>query len=229
MTPPIKFIAKTNLVLAEKFYTSLFKALHESLSDTLAVLDIVSRTRAHAPAFPESRFCKGCVLPVVDTVATNFFTNECDLNTRQIRQALRCEGVTTLNDIYNPSIGQSGFGGATWGKNFQPYDKRGKPAKAARGYQPGPDFGIVHQGATKFSMLGETKFKPDSSRVGPLHEEVRRDLKYYVGLPCEPEKEWDYDFGFGIAYAGGGAGFRKSYLATDDWLAHRFVVACFHG
>ena len=77
-------------------------------------------------------------------------------------------------------------------------------------------------------MLGETKFKGDASNISPLIREVKRDLKYYVGLPSEPEKKWDYDFGFGIAYAGGGAGPRKSYLLTDDWNEHRFVIACFH-
>src|SRR5579862_5853496 len=113
MTYPMAPIARTKIELAEKFYVSLFKALQEALSDTRAVLDLVARTRAHAPTFPESRFCKGCVLPVVDSVATHFLTGDCGLNGHQIRQSLRCEGVTTLNDIYKPSSGQSGFGSAT--------------------------------------------------------------------------------------------------------------------
>jgi hypothetical protein len=222
-------IARTNINLAKQFCEDLFKALQEVLSDTQAVLDLVDGTHAHAPGFPESRFCKGCVLPVVDSVTTKFLTDECGLDGQQIKQSLLCEGVTTLGDIYSPSSGQSGFSGKTWGTNFQPIDKRGKPATTARGYQPGPDFGIVHRGATKFSMLGETKFKRDALNISRLLTDVRSDLKYYVSLPCEPEKDWDYDFGFGIAFAGGGEGRRKSYLVTDDWNEHRFVIACFHG
>src|SRR5206468_1595428 len=96
------------------------------------------------------------------------------------------------------------------------------------GYQPCPDFGIVHKDQEKFTLIGETKFSRTGTSIPPLLAEICRDLRYYVGLPPEPDKNWDYDFGFGIAYAAGGVGPRKSYLFADEWEKSRFVIACFY-
>src|SRR5260370_39303345 len=84
MTSQLKLIAKTDILLAEKFYNFRFGALHEALSDTQAVLDFVSKTYDRKKGFRESWICKGCVLPVVDTVATKFLTDECGVARRQI-------------------------------------------------------------------------------------------------------------------------------------------------
>jgi hypothetical protein len=217
----------TDLNTAQRFCGLLFDALEAALGDTKAVLQRVTDTVGHAPSFAESRFCKGCVLPVVDRAATMFLRTEFALRPEEIHDALRCEGRSTLSSIYEPGPDQSGFGGATWGQNFQPVTKKGKPAPSPRGYQPGPDFGIVCGSSANFAMLGETKFDPRRSKSGPLLREIVHDLKYYVSLPCEPEKGWDYDFGFGIVYAAGGEGLRLPTLVTDHWSEHRFMVACF--
>jgi hypothetical protein len=78
-------------------------------------------------------------------------------------------------------------------------------------------------------MLGETKFSSRKVKADSLVREAARDLRYYVSLPCEPEKGWEYDFGFGVAYAGGGEGRRIANLLTSNWGESRFVVACFRG
>jgi hypothetical protein len=222
-----EIIMKTDPALAEKFCTTLFHALQEALTDTPVVLDFMEKIKDHAPTFPETRFTKGCVLPVVDRVATKLLTEEFQLSRGQITKCLLCEGFTSLPKIYIPSHDQSGFGGFTWGTNYQPYYKDGRPAKLARGAYGGPDFGVRYRGdAGKFSMCGEVKLSKKSCD----HYKTRlatSDINAYVSLPCEPEKNWDYDFGFALAYATGGDGPRKSYLIDNFWKEKRLVVAVF--
>jgi len=218
----------TNPVKAREFCDLLYASLRDGLSDATAVLERVAAIESHAPGHAETRFCKGSVLPIVDSVATRFLRSGLGLTPEQIRASLRCEGFSTLHQLYTPAASQSGFSTFTWGTNYQRISKTGKPYPAeSRGYQPCPDFGIVHKQPEKFTLIGETKFSRTAASITPLLAEICRDLRYYVGLPPEPDKSWDYDFGFGIAYAAGGVGFRKSFL-FDEWEKSRFVVACFH-
>lgn len=220
---------RTDARKARVFCDLLYSALRDRLSDTNLVLQRVRDFEAHAPGYAETRFCKGCVLPVVDSVATLYLRSELGLAPEQIHAALRCEGISTLPKIYTPAGDQSGFSTFTWGTNYQRVSKSGKPYPPdGRGYQPCPDFGIVHRDEEEFTLVGETKFSQTGASIKPLLVEVCRDLRYYVGLPSEPDKNWDYDFGFGIAYAGGGGGLRKSHLCSDEWDKNRFVVACFY-
>lgn len=220
---------RTDPAKAMEFCALFYAALRDSLCDTAVVLQRVADIESHAPGHAETRFCKGCVLPIVDSVATRYLQCEMGLTPEQIRGALRCEGISTLAQIYTPAVGQSGFSTFTWGTNYQRISKTGKVyPPGTRGYQPCPDFGIVHKKQEKFTLIGETKFSLTGTSVTPLLAEICRDLRYYVGLPSEPDKSWDYDFGFGIAYAAGGAGPRKSYLFADEWDKSRFVVGCFH-
>ncbi|HVF70023.1 MAG TPA: hypothetical protein VM940_00260 [Chthoniobacterales bacterium] len=220
----------TDLDNAGEFCQLLYCALRDSLSDTAAVLQRVADIESHAPRHTETRFCKDCVLPVVDSVATHYLQSKLGLTLGQIRSALRCEGVSTLAQVYTPAVGQSGFSTFTWGTNYQRVSKTGKAYPPdSRGYQPCPDFGIVHREKEKFALVGETKFSRGATSSGPLLADICRDLRYYVGLPSQPGKSWDYDFGFGIAYAAGGDGPRQCRLFVDEWEKHRFVVACFSG
>ena len=167
-----------------------------------------------------------------DSIATQFLNAEFGLSRGDVFKALRCEGFSTLHDIYHPAESQSGYSTFTWGTNYQPVSKNGKahPAEAHWQYQPCPDFGLVHcRSDQKCSLVGETKFSMQESDLTTLLRRVVRDLSYYVGLPSEPEKGWDYDFGFGVAYAAGGSGPRRSFLCDEYWIDHRFLVACFHG
>jgi hypothetical protein len=185
--------------LARTFCDELFTLLRERLSNPNTVIERISEIREHARAFPETLFCKGCVLPLVDTAATRFLFESLALDPTRIRGALRCEGFSTLPSIYQPQAGQSGFSTYTWGTNYQLVDKTGKPRS---GYRPCPDFGIAHVEAPKFALLGEVKFALDAPRIETAT--VMRDLRYYLSLPQEPERNWHYDFGFGLIYAAGG-------------------------
>lgn len=209
---------------AHRFIEQLFEALSAGLSDPVAIRRKVEETRTHAPKYPESRFCKGCVLPIVDKVATRFLYDVYGTPPEQVHLALRCEGQSTLKGIYEPGEGQSGFSGTTWGTNFQRVSKSGKQyPPEARGYQPCPDFGIVHLNP-KFTILGETKYTESKklSMVGLVKE-----MQYYMRVAREPEKGWDYDFGIGIAYSAAGDTPRRAELICDHWATDGFMVACF--
>jgi hypothetical protein len=220
---------KTEPTKAREFCELLYAGLVKALCDTDAVRGRVADIAWHACRFPETRFCKGCVLPVVDRAATAFLSGRFGLRAEEIRNALRCEGAKSLPEIYEPGPGQSGFGLVhAYGENYQRTAKNGRVSDKPRGERPSPDFGIVHRARSKFSMLGETKYSERDTKIEPLLREVVRDLRYYLALPPEPEKNWDYDFGFGVAYAACGAGPRAAFLMTEYWDDGRFVVACFH-
>lgn len=212
--------------IALRFCVRLFEELSRRLTDPAVVHSRLAEIESHAPTFPEVLFCKGCVLPVVDTVATHFLTTELLFSAAQIHSALRCEGYSSLPKIYTPGSGQSGFSAYTWGTNYQRTDKQGKAHSAAHpGSKPCPDFGIIHLGEQRFTLLGETKFKRSQSRL--TSTSLERDLRYYMGLPIEAEKDWHYDFAFGLAYAAGGSAPRQATLITDHWVTDRFVIAHF--
>jgi hypothetical protein len=212
--------------LALRFCETLFDALTDHLSDPLTVLARMAELKGDSEKFREEHFCKGCVLPIVDAIATDFLGRELSLTRAQIHKSLRCEGVTTLKKVYTPGPNQSGFSGVSWGTNFQRINKQGRTAPPGhRGFQACPDFGIVHSGDRKFSLVGETKIDTRSTAIATAP--LEREIRYYVALPSEPDKNWDYDFGFGIAYAAGGAGMRRADLITDFWQSDRFVIAYF--
>jgi hypothetical protein len=215
----------TSPEIALAFSELLFEELKVALFDPGPVRLRMKEIEDHARGFPESLFTKGCVLPIVDRVATSFLSKEMGLTGEQIHAALRCEGFSTLGKIYRPGPEQSGFSSYPWGTNYQRVSKAGVAYPPEhRGYQPCPDFGIVHEG---FRMLGEVKFSKAATKLEGLLKSVRNDLLFYMGLPVEPEKGWHYDFGFGIAYTGGGTGAGRAELIKDHWDSHRFVIAVF--
>ena len=216
---------KTDEATAQLFLNTFVSAIELALKDPRTVRAVLECHREHAPGFPETLFCKGCLIPVLDTVATAFLGREFGSSQAEVNAALRCEGFSTLPKIYTPSTGQSGYSTFTWGTNYQPVSKSGKPARdGSPGYLPCPDFGVVHE-TPKFAILGETKFSASKTWLNPKN--VAEDLKYYLALPSDPARGWHYDFGVGIVYAGGGEGMRKCQLITEYWSSHRFIVACF--
>lgn len=211
---------------ARSFIEQLFEAFCLALSDPTEVRRIVETTRDHAPKFPETRFCKACVLPIFDTVATRFLHQRFGKSPVQVREALRCEGVTTLKKIYESGSEQSGFSRSTWGTNFQRMSKSGKAYPPEhRGYQPCPDFGLVSSNPT-FAILGETKYA-EAKKVSLTG--LVRELRYYMNLPREPERGWEYDFGIGIGYSAIGDGLRHAELIRDHWVTDRFMVIVMKG
>ena len=204
--------------------SSKYCLLH--LSDPASVRKRVEETRDHAPGFAETRFCKGCVLPIVDTVATHFLSAAYGAAPEQVHLALCCEGQSTLKGIYQPGLGQSGFSGTPWGTNYQRVSKSGKQyPPEARGYQPCPDFGIVHSNP-KFTILGETKYA-ERKRVNLAG--LVKELQYYMRVAREPDKGWDYDYGIGIAYSAAEDTPRRVELISDHWATDGFMVASFQG
>jgi hypothetical protein len=213
---------KTDERVAFTFCECLFAELSERFADSNALQQRLTEISSHSK-HPETLFCKGCVLPIVDSVATRFLSSSLLLGPEQIRAALRCEGISNLQKVYQPGPGQSGFSTYTWGTNYQTTSKSGRAVRS----RPCPDFGVVQPDNPKFALLGETKFSRRVASATSLVLSVESDLRYYMSLPSEPEKGWHYDYGFGIAYAAGGAGPRKSTLYTQHWAEYRFVVASF--
>jgi hypothetical protein len=96
------------------------KILFEALAAPLCDIEHVQRVtqdlkdRRLAPTFPEVRFCKGTVLPIVDTVTTEYLTQEVGASRDQVRRALRCEGFQTLPQYYEQTEAMSGYSGSPW-------------------------------------------------------------------------------------------------------------------
>ncbi len=203
--------------------TRLADALAETLVDPAATRERVQEIESHAPKFPEVRFCKGCVLPIVDRIVTSLLMSELGHSVAEIRESLLCEGQSTLSKIYSPGESQSGFGGVTWGENWQRVSKSGQVAPANKpGYRPCPDFGVIAPNQSVLALLGEVKYvgnQATASMAGIISE-----LRYYMGLPIEPEKKWHYRCGVGILYAAGGESPRRLRLITDYWRSDRFAL-----
>jgi hypothetical protein len=205
--------------------TRLADALAEPLVDPVVTRQRVQEIESHAPTFPEVRFCKGCVLPVVDAVATSLLGSELSLSAEVIRGSLLCEGQSTLANVYSPSSGQSGFCGVTWGDNWQRVSKSGQVAPDDKpGYRPCPDFGVVCPDQPALALLGEVKYVADQIRANTAG--LIRELRYYMGLPIEPDKRWYYSYGVGILYAAGGDSPRRLRLIADYWRSDRFALIC---
>jgi len=210
--------------IAEEYISKLYRALATALKDSEAVRSSVAKSEAHAPAFEEVRFCKGCVLPVVDRVTTDFFAGRLALPKGAAHAALRCEGASTLSDIYTPREGQSGFSNITWGINYQASDKSGR----AGSYRPCPDFGVVHLGSPSLNILGEVKYAPKAPRRDVLLTSIRKDMIYYMGLQRAPELNWHYEFGIGIAYGAASGTVPVVEVLADDWDSKNFFIMLFH-
>lgn len=216
---PIKGDPELSLLLIAQLADSLAQGLADPANVRQKVQDIES----HAPAFPEVRFCKGCVLPVLDSVVTKLLRAEHNLTQDQIRSCLLCEGQSTLPGIYTPGEDQSGFGGVTWGENWQRVSKSGQVAPDHKpGYRPCPDFGILCPSSPGLALLGEVKYASRESASGL--SKLIEELRYYMAVPIEHDKKWSYNYGVGIYYAAAGDQPRRTRLITDHWRSERFAL-----
>lgn len=206
------------------YVRELADELAQQLADADAVHARVHATRAHAPTFPEVRFCKGCVLPIVDRATTRFFASQLGLPSSAARAALRCEGASTLETIYTPGEGQSGFSGITWGTNYQATTKAGRPGN----YRPCPDFGIIHGGPPPLLVLGEVKYARNNTKRDALLRSIRHDMTYYMGLPRQPKLGWPYEYGIGIAFGVAPGSMPVVEVLWNDWAERRFVLLLLH-
>lgn len=210
----------------EKAYChGLFVALREALSDTDHVLATCERLRlkGHAPTFPEVRFCKGLVLPVVDEFTTTFLHEHVGASTKDVHAALRCEGYQTLDRyrVFTPSM--SGFSGSPWTRD------RTLASKSGSGKMSGanPDFCVRYNGSRPLRAVGEVKFLPTRGTSAAGLEQVFGELRHYLTIKSSSHSDWGHDFGFGIIYCGNGTG-RRHAMLEDRWSEERSLVAYFH-
>ncbi len=210
-------------LLAEEYLWQLSRSLAGGLSNPRLVHENVAKWISHAPKFPEVRFCKGCVLPIVDMVTTEFFNSKLGLSASAANAALRCEGASTLSGIYTPGENQVGYSGITWGTNYQGITKGGKAGR----YRPCPDFGVIHAGPPSLNVLGEVKFAAKAVKRDRLLAGIRKDMDYYMGLSREPELGWHYEVGIGVAYGAMNGGEARIEVITDDWAEKNYFVVLF--
>src|SRR5690348_16824090 len=71
---------ETDLIKARQFCELLYTWLCHELSDASSVLQKVREIESHAPGHAETRFCKGCVLPIIDKIATQYLSATFALN-----------------------------------------------------------------------------------------------------------------------------------------------------
>ena len=210
--------------IAEDYLWTLCRTLSRELKDSAAVMSTVERLEDHAKGFPEVRFCKGCVLPVLDRVTTEFFNTRLSLSSKEAHAALRCEGASTLPSIYAPGDGQSGFSGVTWGTNHQSSGKGGGKRKSL----PCPDFGVVHLGTPSLTILGETKYVTRAVSRDRLLAMITKDMDDYMAVERDAELGWHYEFGIGIAFRPSADRLLNVEVLTQQWAKKRYFIMLFH-
>jgi hypothetical protein len=139
----------TDMTIAMKFCTELHDKLSFALSDPVVVRSGVDRL-LRQNSFRESCFCKGLVLPVVDTLSPNLLASRYNGTRIETHQALRCEGFDT--PMYTCRATQVGFSSHSRSNSYHPGDKSGRRSSTRRS----PDFCIRFR--SDFRMLGEMKY-----------------------------------------------------------------------
>ncbi len=197
------------------FCRRLQSSMSDSLHDVVEVRSVIERLRERN-SFRESCFCKGLVLPIVDSVATAYLTSLG--GTRMaVYGALRCEGFGT--PMYTCGEGQSGFSSHSCSNSYHNGDKSGRRATSRRS----PDFCIRF--APQLRLVGEMKYVEKFSNAGIL--QVVKELRDYLSIRSEPTSDWGHDVGFGLLYAYGGLGDRVTYAIEDYWESDRIFVSVF--
>jgi hypothetical protein len=201
---------------AREFCSLLHWSLSERLRDVVAVQERVKDLRSQN-SFRESCFCKGCVLPIVDRVATKFLDARYHASREAVHKSLRCEGFET--PLYGSEPSQVGFSSHSRSNSYHPGDKSGRRATSRRS----PDFCVRFE--DKLRMLGELKFVETyrSAEVQRLVHEMRD----YLSIKSESTSDWGHDFGFGLYYVYGGDAPRTARLSHDYWESNRILISTF--
>jgi hypothetical protein len=210
----------TNIDDALAFANLLAERLRSALTDVDAVRGCVMRLELLAKKFPETRFCKGCVLPIVDETANQFCADRYSATPYDVYRALRCEGYETLNRYYDVTAGRTGF--ASYAA-YRPDCKQG----TGRPSRPSPDYCIRLNSKGPLRLLGETKFSLKPVSTAKLQAELLHDLRYYLSIDSEPNSDWGHDFGFGVGYCAAGDGDRTVQVIRDYWEAERILLMIF--
>lgn len=193
--------------------------LHEALAERLADVDAV-RSRVNAlrsqNSFRESCFCKACVLPIVDSLATEFLCGRFAASRYDVHRALRCEGFDT--PMYECDGSQVGFSSHSRSNSYHPGDKSGRRAQSRRS----PDFCIRFAPALR--LVGELKYLPFVRAADVAR--VAHELRDYLSIPSEPTSDWGHDVGYGLLYAFDGDCPRTATTVTDYWESDRIFITC---
>jgi len=209
-----------------EFCETLFLALATRLTNIAYVQDIDAslKAKAIAPTFPEVRFCKGCVLPIVDETTTSFLSSRAGASREEIRASLRCEGFQTLAQYYEPNSGMSGYIGSPWNRD------KTLPSKSGDSQHTGanPDFCVRFNGTKSLRVVGEVKYLPNRLTSASSVQQVQRELLHYLSIQTSSHSDWGHDFGFGIMYCAKGASNRKAELIMDFWRSDKIAIAYFH-
>jgi hypothetical protein len=205
------------------FGNRLFNRLRDELTDVTAVKSKVERLTPLARAFPETRFCKGCVLPIVSEAANQFLFERFCASSSEVFKALRCEGFENLEAFYPITATRTGFCGSPWNRDRQPLSKCGQRAGAGAN----PDFCIWYSARGQLRLAGETKYKASRRTSRAAVRAVLEDLRYYLAIKSCSHSDWAHDFGFGVAYCAGGEQPRKAELLLDYWDSDKVLIAYF--
>ena len=207
------------------FARRLFDQLHADLTNVTAVNATVERLMPLARTFPEVRFCKGCVVPVVSEVANDFLAKQFGASSSEVFAALRCEGFKNLAEFYEITETRTGFSGTAWNRDRQPLSKCGGLTDSGAN----PDFCIWYTKRGRLRMAGETKYKSSLRNSLASVQSVLADLRYYLSIESCSHSDWGHDFGFGVAYCAGGNEPRKAELISDYWKSDKVLIAYFSG
>lgn len=209
-----------------EYCETLFSTLATKLADIAYVqgVDASLKARAIAPTFPEVRFCKGCVLPIVDETTTTFLSSKIGASRKEIRASLRCEGFQTLSQYYEFSNRMSGYIGSPWNRD------KTLPSKSGDSQHTGanPDFCVRFNGTKSLRVVGEVKYLPNRLTSAAAVQQVKRELLHYLSVQTSSHSDWAHDIGFGIMYCAKGDSDRKIELIMDYWHYDKIAIAYFH-
>ena len=209
-----------------EYCETLSTDLASKLNDIAYVqgIDASLKSRAIAPTFPEVRFCKGCVLPIVDETTTKFLSSKAGATREQIRASLRCEGFQTLPQYYEFNERMSGYIGSPWNRD------KILPSKSGASQHTGanPDFSVRFNGVASLRVVGEVKYLPGRFTSAAGVQQVKRELLHYLSIRTSSHSDWAHDVGFGIMYCAKGDTDRKADLIMDYWHSDNIAIAYFY-
>jgi hypothetical protein len=213
----------TNVTDALEFAEEVAAELRLKLSNVRFVRERVMALESLAKAFPETRFCKGCVLPIVDELANRYLASRYGAQQFEVFQSLRCEGYHNLCAYYPIGGGKSGFASYARGNTYRSDCKQG----TNRASRPSPDFCIRLATPAPFRLVGETKFSLKLISTAKLAANLLHDLRYYLAIDSEPNSDWGHDFGMGVGYCAAEDGEREARVVRDHWDSDRILLVLF--
>jgi hypothetical protein len=218
----------TNLDQAYEYCRGLHRRLDAALDSVERVRETVATLEPLAKKFPETRFCKALVLPVIDQWTNEYLQDRFGASAAAVCAALRCEGYRDLIKYYQKSGRQTYYSDTPKTRANQPIGKNGKRP----GGQACPDWAIRFaspQGSLR--VVGEAKFASGTRSKELLQADLRHDLIYYLNIESDiesdSETDWGHDFGYGVAYSAGGHGPRNGTLVEDNWPHDRILMSVF--